>query len=144
MRPCTTGEGGGFKGHWQGRAGGGGGFIWGGEAARGDWAEGLGVWGAWLVRGGGHGSGCAAPAANQRPACPPRALTPWRQPACRRAPTLAASHAHPRPRRLPPPRRSRGLGLTTWSPLASGVLTGKYSGGEVPAGSRFTVDNYKV
>lgn len=36
-----------------------------------------------------------------------------------------------------------GLGLTTWSPLASGVLTGKYSGGEVPAGSRFTVENYK-
>lgn len=38
---------------------------------------------------------------------------------------------------------SRGLGLTTWSPLASGVLTGKYSGGDVPAGSRFTVENYK-
>ncbi|GBF90935.1 voltage-gated potassium channel subunit beta-like [Raphidocelis subcapitata] len=37
---------------------------------------------------------------------------------------------------------SRGLGLTTWSPLASGVLTGKYSGGDVPAGSRFTVENY--
>ena len=28
-----------------------------------------------------------------------------------------------------------GLGLTTWSPLASGLLTGKYRGG-VPAGSR--------
>ena len=28
-----------------------------------------------------------------------------------------------------------GLGLTTWSPLASGLLTGKYKGG-VPAGSR--------
>jgi len=30
---------------------------------------------------------------------------------------------------------SIGLGLTTWSPLASGLLTGKYRGG-VPAGSR--------
>ncbi|HEV7913914.1 MAG TPA: aldo/keto reductase [Albitalea sp.] len=28
-----------------------------------------------------------------------------------------------------------GLGLTTWSPLASGLLTGKYQGG-IPAGSR--------
>jgi aryl-alcohol dehydrogenase-like predicted oxidoreductase len=38
--------------------------------------------------------------------------------------------------------KSRGLGLTTWSPLASGVLTGKYSQGVVPPGSRLTVDNY--
>lgn len=29
-----------------------------------------------------------------------------------------------------------GYGLTTWSPLASGVLTGKYSKGVVPKGSR--------
>jgi voltage-dependent potassium channel beta subunit len=34
-----------------------------------------------------------------------------------------------------------GLGLTTWSPLASGLLTGKYRDG-VPAGSRGTVGNY--
>ncbi len=34
-----------------------------------------------------------------------------------------------------------GLGLTTWSPLASGLLTGKYRGG-APAGSRATLDNY--
>ena len=34
-----------------------------------------------------------------------------------------------------------GLGLTTWSPLASGLLTGKYRDG-VPAGSRATVENY--
>lgn len=34
-----------------------------------------------------------------------------------------------------------GLGLTTWSPLASGVLTGKYRQG-IPAGSRGTVENY--
>jgi voltage-dependent potassium channel beta subunit len=34
-----------------------------------------------------------------------------------------------------------GLGLTTWSPLASGLLTGKYQGG-VPAGSRGAVETY--
>jgi len=33
-----------------------------------------------------------------------------------------------------------GLGLTTWSPLASGLLTGKYRGG-VPAGSRGALEN---
>jgi len=33
-----------------------------------------------------------------------------------------------------------GLGLTTWSPLASGLLTGKYRAG-VPEGSRATVPN---
>ena len=35
---------------------------------------------------------------------------------------------------------STGLGLTTWSPLASGLLTGKYASG-VPAGSRGAMDN---
>jgi voltage-dependent potassium channel beta subunit len=34
-----------------------------------------------------------------------------------------------------------GLGLTTWSPLASGLLTGKYING-VPAGSRAEVQGY--
>jgi voltage-dependent potassium channel beta subunit len=34
-----------------------------------------------------------------------------------------------------------GLGLTTWSPLASGLLTGKYQGG-APEGSRATLQNY--
>jgi voltage-dependent potassium channel beta subunit len=33
-----------------------------------------------------------------------------------------------------------GIGLTTWSPLASGLLTGKYTGG-VPTGSRVTLEN---
>jgi voltage-dependent potassium channel beta subunit len=33
-----------------------------------------------------------------------------------------------------------GLGLTTWSPLASGLLTGKYRSG-VPEGSRGTLEN---
>ncbi|HTT11624.1 MAG TPA: aldo/keto reductase [Burkholderiaceae bacterium] len=34
-----------------------------------------------------------------------------------------------------------GIGLTTWSPLASGLLTGKYRDG-IPAGSRGTLENY--
>ncbi len=35
-----------------------------------------------------------------------------------------------------------GLGLTTWSPLASGLLTGKYSDG-VPEGSRASLAGYE-
>jgi aryl-alcohol dehydrogenase-like predicted oxidoreductase len=35
-----------------------------------------------------------------------------------------------------------GLGLTTWSPLASGLLTGKYRNG-VPEGSRAQVQGYE-
>ena len=35
-----------------------------------------------------------------------------------------------------------GLGTTTWSPLASGLLTGKYGGG-VPPGSRATLKGYE-
>ena len=34
-----------------------------------------------------------------------------------------------------------GLGLTTWSPLASGLLTGKYRNG-IPPGSRGAVESY--
>jgi aryl-alcohol dehydrogenase-like predicted oxidoreductase len=33
-----------------------------------------------------------------------------------------------------------GLGTTTWSPLASGLLTGKYNDG-IPAGTRATLDH---
>jgi aryl-alcohol dehydrogenase-like predicted oxidoreductase len=40
--------------------------------------------------------------------------------------------------------KNYGLGLTTWSPLASGVLSGKYSKGNIPEGSRFALENYKV
>jgi aryl-alcohol dehydrogenase-like predicted oxidoreductase len=40
--------------------------------------------------------------------------------------------------------KNYGLGLTTWSPLASGVLSGKYSEGIIPEGSRFALENYKV
>lgn len=35
-----------------------------------------------------------------------------------------------------------GLGLTTWSPLASGVLTGKYAGRVIPEGSRLSLPSY--
>lgn len=35
-----------------------------------------------------------------------------------------------------------GLGLTTWSPLASGLLSGKYRNG-IPAGSRGTLKGYE-
>ncbi len=35
-----------------------------------------------------------------------------------------------------------GLGLTTWSPLALGLLSGKYASG-IPAGSRATVSGYE-
>jgi len=38
--------------------------------------------------------------------------------------------------------RDTGLGLTTWSPLASGLLTGKYASGTVPDGSRAALKNY--
>ena len=34
-----------------------------------------------------------------------------------------------------------GMGTTTWSPLASGVLTGKYRDG-IPEGSRMTLESY--
>ena len=37
---------------------------------------------------------------------------------------------------------SLGLGATTWSPLASGLLTGKYASG-IPAGSRLTTPGYE-
>ena len=35
-----------------------------------------------------------------------------------------------------------GLGLTTWSPLASGLLTGKYNEGD-PGGTRISLKNYE-
>jgi voltage-dependent potassium channel beta subunit len=37
--------------------------------------------------------------------------------------------------------RDIGLGTTTWSPLASGLLTGKYNAG-IPIGSRATLNGY--
>lgn len=37
--------------------------------------------------------------------------------------------------------REHGLGTTIWSPLASGLLTGKYNQG-IPAGSRMALENF--
>lgn len=34
-----------------------------------------------------------------------------------------------------------GMGLTTWSPLASGLLTGKYLDGKIPSGSRLSLES---
>jgi voltage-dependent potassium channel beta subunit len=36
-----------------------------------------------------------------------------------------------------------GLGATTWSPLASGLLTGKYNDGKIPPGTRSTLEGYE-
>ncbi len=49
-------------------------------------------------------------------------------------------HRHRVESELAPLCDSYGIGLTTWSPLASGILTGKYNDG-VPAGSRATLEN---
>ncbi len=38
--------------------------------------------------------------------------------------------------------RDLGIGATTWSPLASGLLSGKYNAG-IPAGSRVTLPGYE-
>eukprot|EP00871_Galdieria_phlegrea_P000820 jgi/Galph1/1739/GphlegSOOS_G397.1 len=35
-----------------------------------------------------------------------------------------------------------GLGTATWSPLAWGILTGKYSGKQIPQGSRLSLSKY--
>ncbi len=43
---------------------------------------------------------------------------------------------------LEPLTRRIGLGLTTWSPLASGLLSGKYNDG-VPAGTRVSLPGYE-
>ncbi len=40
------------------------------------------------------------------------------------------------------PLYAQGLGLTTFSPLASGLLTGKYLNG-IPTGSRFSLEDYQ-
>jgi voltage-dependent potassium channel beta subunit len=50
-------------------------------------------------------------------------------------------HRHRVEREYAPLFRDLGIGATVWSPLASGILTGKYSAG-VPEGSRFTLSSY--
>lgn len=39
-------------------------------------------------------------------------------------------------RRILPVCREKGIGIAVFSPLAQGILTGKYSGGRIPSGSR--------
>jgi len=46
-------------------------------------------------------------------------------------------------REYAPLYESAGLGTTIWSPLASGILTGKYSGGKIPEGSRLSLADYQ-
>ena len=45
-------------------------------------------------------------------------------------------------RNLAPLYREIGLGTTTWSPLASGLLTGKYNSGD-PGATRISLPNYE-
>ncbi len=45
-------------------------------------------------------------------------------------------------REYAPLYRDLGIGLTTWSPLASGLLSGKYNEG-IPPGSRATIKGYE-
>jgi len=45
-------------------------------------------------------------------------------------------------RQFRPLYRDFQLGLTTWSPLASGILTGKYNDG-IPEGSRLDLEGYE-
>jgi len=45
---------------------------------------------------------------------------------------------------LPLFESKNGLGTTIWSPLASGLLTGKYSKDNTPEGSRLALEKYKV
>lgn len=41
-------------------------------------------------------------------------------------------------------RHPYNMGTTIWSPLASGLLTGKYNDGKIPAGSRLTMDAHYI
>ena len=40
--------------------------------------------------------------------------------------------------------KSYGLGTTTFSPLAGGLLSGKYSGGAMPENTRFSLEVFKA
>ncbi|CAK9217400.1 unnamed protein product [Sphagnum jensenii] len=42
-----------------------------------------------------------------------------------------------------PLHKNYGLGLTTWSPLTSSVISGKCSKGNIPEGNHFALENYK-
>jgi len=49
-------------------------------------------------------------------------------------------HRHRIENELAPNARDLGYGMVVWSPLASGILTGKYNDG-IPAGSRMSMEN---
>jgi voltage-dependent potassium channel beta subunit len=59
-------------------------------------------------------------------ACPPVSNQPEYSYAARRVETNGVQQAC----------LHRGLGMVVWSPLKQGLLSGKYSGGKIPAGSR--------
>ncbi len=63
----------------------------------------------------------------------------WHRPAVEQ-PQYHLFHRHRVEHEYAPLYGDIGLGLTTWSPLASGLLTGKYAAG-VPAGSRGAMEN---
>ena len=46
--------------------------------------------------------------------------------------------------RILPVCRHHGLGVAVFSPLAQGILTGKYSGGKVPEGSRGSIESLNM
>jgi aryl-alcohol dehydrogenase-like predicted oxidoreductase len=46
--------------------------------------------------------------------------------------------------RILPVCRNHGLGVAVFSPLAQGILTGKYSGGTVPKGSRGSIESLNM
>jgi aryl-alcohol dehydrogenase-like predicted oxidoreductase len=67
--------------------------------------------------------------ARQLGACPPVSNQPEYSYAARRIETNGVQRAC----------AEAGLGMVVWSPLKQGLLTGKYSGGKVPSGSRAAI-----
>jgi voltage-dependent potassium channel beta subunit len=72
--------------------------------------------------------------ARQLNACPPVSNQPEYSITARRVETSGVQDAC----------RAERLGMVVWSPLAQGVLSGKYSGGKVPTGSRAASDKMNV
>ena len=67
-------------------------------------------------------------------ACPPVSNQPEYSIAARRVETNAVQGVC----------RDEGLGMVVWSPLKQGILTGKYSGGKIPANSRAAHERMNV
>jgi aryl-alcohol dehydrogenase-like predicted oxidoreductase len=47
-------------------------------------------------------------------------------------------------RELVPMAKALGLGLVAWSPLAGGLLSGKYQGGQIPGDARYSNEGMRV